>query len=97
MKAATLRVDGGMSASDWTMQFLADILGAPVDRPEVQETTALGAAWVAGMRADVYPDADGFARTWALDRTFESRMDEATRAARYAGWKDAVARTLSRP
>jgi glycerol kinase len=92
-----VRVDGGMSASDWTMQFLADILGAPVDRPEVQETTALGAAWVAGMRADVYPDADGFARTWALDRTFESRMDEATRAARYAGWKDAVARTLSRP
>ena len=69
--SATLRVDGGMSASDWTMQFLADILGAPVDRPEVLETTALGAAWVAGMRAGVYPDAEGFARTWALDRTFE--------------------------
>ncbi|WP_284264386.1 glycerol kinase GlpK [Roseicyclus amphidinii] len=91
-----VRVDGGMSASDWTMQFLADILGAPVDRPEVLETTALGAAWVAGMRAGVYPDAEGFARTWALDRTFEPRMDEAARAARYAGWKDAVARTLSR-
>jgi glycerol kinase len=91
-----VRVDGGMSASDWTMQFLADILGAPVDRPEVLETTALGAAWVAGMRAGVYPDVEGFARTWALDRTFEPRMDEAARAARYAGWKDAVARTLSR-
>ncbi|MCT4685450.1 MAG: FGGY-family carbohydrate kinase, partial [Roseicyclus sp.] len=91
-----VRVDGGMSASDWTMQFLADILGAPVDRPEVLETTALGAAWVAGMCAGVYPDAEGFARTWALDRTFEPRMDEAARAARYAGWKDAVARTLSR-
>jgi glycerol kinase len=96
LSSATLRVDGGMSASDWTMQFLADILGAPVDRPEVLETTALGAAWVAGMRAGVYPDAEGFARTWALDRTFEPQMDEATREARYAGWKDAVARTLSR-
>ena len=97
LSAATLRVDGGMSASDWTMQFLADILGAPVDRPEVLETTALGAAWVAGMRAGVYPDAEGFARTWALDRTFEPQMDAATREARYAGWQDAVARTLSRP
>ncbi|MBF9058020.1 glycerol kinase GlpK [Rhodobacterales bacterium HKCCSP123] len=92
-----VRVDGGMSASDWTMQFLADILGAPVDRPEVLETTALGAAWVAGMRAGVCPDAEGFARTWALDRTFEPQMDEASREARYAGWQDAVARTLSRP
>jgi glycerol kinase len=97
MKAATLRVDGGMSASDWTMQFLADILGAPVDRPKVLETTALGAAWIAGMRAGVYPDAAGFAATWALDRTFQPRMDDATRSMRYTGWKDAVARTLSRP
>ncbi len=54
-EAAVLRVDGGMSASDWSMQFLADILGAPVDRPKVQETTALGAAWLAGMRAGLYP------------------------------------------
>ncbi|WP_147124739.1 glycerol kinase GlpK [Shimia ponticola] len=91
-----LRVDGGMSASDWTMQFLADILGAPVDRPEVLETTALGAAWLAGQRAGVYPDQAGFAETWALDRRFEPRMDAATRDARYAGWKDAVSRTLSR-
>jgi glycerol kinase len=91
-----VRVDGGMSASDWTMQFLADILGAPVDRPKVLETTALGAAWIAGMRAGVYPDQDGFAATWALERTFEPQMDAETREARYAGWKDAVARTLSR-
>lgn len=56
-----LRVDGGMTASDWTMQFLADIIGAPVDRPRVTET-ALGAAWLAGSRAGVYPDAEGFAR-----------------------------------
>ncbi|MEQ8366413.1 MAG: FGGY-family carbohydrate kinase, partial [Roseicyclus sp.] len=93
----TLRVDGGMSASDWAMQFLADILGAPVDRPKVLETTALGVAWIAGMRAGVYPDADGFAATWALERTFEPQMDRETRDRRYAGWKDAVARTLSHP
>ncbi|MEM1301983.1 MAG: glycerol kinase GlpK [Pseudomonadota bacterium] len=91
-----LRVDGGMSASDWSMQFLADILGAPVDRPDVLETTALGAAWLAGQRAGVYPDQAGFSQTWALDRRFEPQMDPATRDGRYAGWKDAVARTLSR-
>ena len=91
-----LRVDGGMSASDWTMQFLADILGAKVHRPQVLETTALGAAWLAGMQAGLYPDRDGFAETWALEREFEPVMAEETREARYAGWKDAVARTLSR-
>ncbi|CTQ48482.1 glycerol kinase GlpK [Jannaschia donghaensis] len=91
-----LRVDGGMSASDWSMQFLSDILGAPVDRPKVLETTALGAAWLAGMRAGVYPDQEGFARTWALERQFEPKMDEDERATRYAGWQDAVARTLTR-
>ena len=95
--AATLRVDGGMSASNWTMQFLSDILGAPVDRPRVLETTALGAAWLAGMRAGIYPDQAGFAATWALDRRFAPQMDDATRSARYAGWKDAISRTLSRP
>ena len=90
-----LRVDGGMSASDWSMQFLSDIIGAPVDRPKVLETTALGVAWLAGMKAGVYPDQEGFAANWALDRRFEPQMDEATRERRYAGWKDAVRRTLS--
>ena len=90
-----LRVDGGMSASDWSMQFLSDIIGAPVDRPKVLETTALGAAWLAGMRAGVYPDQAGFAAQWALDRRFEPTMDNATRDRRYAGWKDAVRRTLT--
>jgi glycerol kinase len=92
-----VRVDGGMSASDWTMQFLADILGAPVDRPKVLETTAMGVAWMAGMRAGVYPDAEGFAETWAVETTFTPRMAAEDREARYAGWQDAVARTLSRP
>ncbi len=90
-----LRVDGGMSASDWSMQFLSDIIGAPVDRPKVLETTALGAAWLAGMRAGVYPDQAEFAAQWALDRRFEPAMDDATRDRRYAGWKDAVKRTLT--
>ncbi|MDQ2090776.1 glycerol kinase GlpK [Marimonas arenosa] len=90
-----LRVDGGMVASDWTMQFLADILGAPVDRPRVTETTALGAAWLAGMRAGVYPDKQGFAENWVLERRFQPAMAAAERERRYAGWQDAVRRTLS--
>ncbi len=90
-----LRVDGGMAASDWAMQFLSDITGAPVDRPTVLETTALGVAWLAGMRAGLYPDRDGFAKTWALERQFLPTMDDGIRAERYAGWQDAVSRTLS--
>ena len=93
--SATLRVDGGMSASGWAMQFLSDIIGAPVDRPQVLETTALGAAWLAGQRAGVYPDMAGFAQNWALDRTFEPAMQSATRDAKYAAWKRAVAATMS--
>jgi glycerol kinase len=92
---ATLRVDGGMSASDWTMQFVSDIIGAPVDRPKVPETTALGVAWLAGMRAGVYPDQSGFAKSWALDRTFTPQMDTALRDSRYAAWKRAVAATMT--
>jgi len=94
--AATLRVDGGMVASDWAMQFLSDILGAQVDRPVVRETTALGVAWLAGMQAGICPDQAGFAAGWALERRFTPHMDAPTRAARYAGWQDAVQRTLTR-
>ena len=90
-----LRVDGGMTASDYTMQFLADILDAPVDRPVVMETTALGAAYLAGRKAGVCPDLDGFAATWRLDRRFEPQMDAATRDRKWAGWQDAVRRTLT--
>jgi len=90
-----LRVDGGMTASDWTMQFLSDIIAAPVDRPRVLETTALGAAWLAGMRAGVYPGMAEFAQSWALERRFEPKLDAAARSAKYAGWQDAVRRTLS--
>lgn len=90
-----LRVDGGMCASDWTMQFLSDILGARVDRPEIVETTALGAAWLAGHRAGIYPDMDGFAATWALEQEFTPSMDEAVRETKYAAWKRAVAAAQS--
>ena len=86
-----LRVDGGMAASDYTMQRLADVLGAPVDRPRMVETTALGAAWLAGMRAGVYPDREGFAAGWARDRRFEPAVAQADRDADYARWKRAVA------
>lgn len=88
-----LRVDGGMTASDWTMQFLADILDAQVDRPQILETTALGVAWIAGMNSGIYPQQDEFAKTWALDRRFMPRMDERTRVEKYAAWKRAVAGT----
>ncbi|WP_159975778.1 glycerol kinase GlpK [Roseobacter cerasinus] len=91
---ATLRVDGGMSASDWAMQFLSDIIGAPVDRPEVLETTALGAAWLAGQRAGLYPDREGFSQSWALERQFTPQMETADRDVKYAAWKRAVDATL---
>jgi glycerol kinase len=91
-----LRADGGLSASDWTMQRLADILGIPVDRPQVIETTALGAAYLAGFQAGVYPPPQDFAKTWAAERRFEPAMDEPVRTRKLAGWKDVVGRTLSK-
>ena len=90
-----LRVDGGMTASNWTMQFLADILDCPVDRPKTLETTAVGAAYLAGLQSGLYPEPGEFARSWELDRTFTPDMDPADREKLYTGWKDALARTLS--
>ena len=92
-----LRVDGGMTVSDFAMQFVADILGAAVDRPVVMETTALGAAYLAGLKAGVCPDPAGFSKTWQLDRRFEPAMDEAVRARKWAGWQDAVRRVRTVP
>ena len=89
-----LRVDGGMAASDWAMQFLSDLLAAPVDRPAGTETTALGAAYLAGLAAGLCPPPGQFAATWALERRFRPAMEAAERAARYAGWREAVRRTL---
>ena len=94
-KQTVLRVDGGMVASNWAMQRLADIIDAPVDRPKILETTALGAAWLAGSKAGVWPDATEFSRKWALDRRFEPAMEPGERKRKVKGWKDAVRRTLS--
>lgn len=91
----TLRVDGGMCASNWAMQFLSDIIAAPVDRPVNRETTALGVAWLAGMQVGVYPDQAEFAAGWALEIQFEPHMDNVERETKYACWKRAVAATIS--
>ena len=90
-----LRVDGGMVSSDWTMQRLADILQAQVDRPVIAETTALGAAWLAGSRAGVWPDQAGFANSWQLDKSFAPQMDKPERDCKVAGWDIAVKRVLT--
>jgi glycerol kinase len=89
-----LRVDGGMTASDFTMQFLADILGAPVDRPVVLETTALGAAYLAGLQAGLLPNPEVFAKTWKRQKRFTPKMDAKTRAQKQAGWAAAVRKLL---
>ncbi len=90
-----LRVDGGLSASDWAMQFLADITDAPVDRPDVLETTALGVAWLAGMKMGAMPDREAFAKGWALERKFEPAMLPQDRDQKYGDWQRAVAATLA--
>ena len=89
-----IRVDGGMVASDWTLQFLADILAAPVDRPTILETTALGAAWLAGHEAGVWPDQANFARMLKLDRRFLPAMADPERQRRYQSWQRAVAAVI---
>ncbi|MBL6772252.1 MAG: glycerol kinase GlpK [Alphaproteobacteria bacterium] len=90
-----LRVDGGMTASDWTMQALADILDAAVERPVVTETTALGVAYLAGAQVGFYGDQADFAQRWQLDRRFEPGWDSERRDRKIALWNDAVRRTLS--
>lgn len=93
--SAVLRVDGGMVASDWTMQRLADILDLPVDRPTVLETTALGAAYLAGLDAGLLPEPARFADLWRLERRFTPAMAASQRKRKVAGWRDAVRRTLT--
>ncbi|MGD9802587.1 MAG: glycerol kinase GlpK [Hyphomicrobiaceae bacterium] len=85
-----LRVDGGMVANDVVLQMIADAVGAPVERPANLETTALGAAWIAGHRAGVLPDEDGFAQAWQAEKRFAPRCDSATRDASWARWRRAV-------
>ncbi|MCA3561443.1 MAG: glycerol kinase GlpK [Aestuariivirga sp.] len=90
-----LRVDGGMSASDWTMQQLADMLDAPVDRPPILETTALGAAYLAGLKVGMFPEPARFAKSWKKQKRFTPKVKPAERDAKYAGWQDAVRKLLA--
>ena len=90
-----LRVDGGMVANDLLMQRLADTVGTPVERPRVTETTALGAAFLAGLHAGLWPSLEALSETWALDRAFRPAEGAASRDRRYAGWQDAVRRVRS--
>jgi glycerol kinase len=94
--ATVLRVDGGMVASDWTMQRLADILAAPVDRPTVKETTAMGAAYLAGLAAGLLPPPDQFGDSWRLERRFNPSMDAAMRQRKLQGWKKSVQSLLGK-
>jgi glycerol kinase len=87
---AALRVDGGASANNLMMQFQADLLGTPVQRPVVQETTALGAAYLAGLAVGYWTGFEDLKRNWALDREFTPRMGRAEADRLYAGWKCAV-------
>jgi glycerol kinase len=89
----TLRVDGGAVANDFLMQFQADILGSPVQRPQVTETTALGAAYLAGLAIGFWQSQDEIEQKWAIEKTFEPSMSEDQRESLYAGWKRAVERS----
>jgi glycerol kinase len=93
--SSVLRVDGGMANSDWTMQRLADLTGCTVDRPHVRETTALGAAYLAGLHVGYFPEPDRFAAQWRFERRFTPEMDEATRQQKLAAWAAALRRLLS--
>ncbi|HWZ19662.1 MAG TPA: FGGY-family carbohydrate kinase, partial [Ktedonobacteraceae bacterium] len=90
----TLRVDGGAVGNNLLMQFQADILGVPVQRPTVAETTALGAAYLAGIATGFWSSAEEVAKNWAIDRTFEPKMGADEREKLYADWKRAVERSM---
>jgi glycerol kinase len=94
VQLTALKVDGGMVVNELLMQFQADILGVPVVRPRVAETTALGAAYAAGLAVGFWQDALALRRNWGVDRTWEPRMPPAQRTALYRGWQKAVERTL---
>ena len=90
-----LKVDGGAAVNDGLLQFQADVLGTPVERPVVAETTALGAAYLAGLAVGYWTDAGDIARNWALDRRFEPQLTPDARESLYAKWKKAVERSLA--
>ena len=95
VRPASLRVDGGMVANDWLVQFLADLLGLPVDRPKIMETTALGAAYLAGLQAGLFASTAELAEHWQSAARFEPALPAADRERLLHGWHDAVARLVS--
>jgi len=95
VRSHTLRIDGGMVVNDWMCQFLADALNKPVDRPEIMETTALGAAYLAGLKAGVYESLENVRERWKRDRRFDATMGEAERAQMLNGWRRAVAAAMA--
>ncbi len=92
VRAVALRVDGGMVANNWVLNYLADILGATVDRPKIIETTALGVAYLAGLRAGIFESLESLEKLWQCERRFEPKMDKARRDCLYDGWKKAVSK-----
>lgn len=95
-RTSTLRVDGGMVKNDWLVQFLADLLNADVERPRITETTALGAAYLAGLQAGVFTSLEQIQTLWSCEQHFTPHMAQAESDRRYSGWQDAVRRVTSR-
>ena len=91
--SSELRVDGGAAANDLLMQFQADLLGVPVLRPKVLETTALGAAYLAGLTVDLWKSREEVAAHWKLERRFEPSMSSSQRDSLMARWREAVGRS----
>jgi glycerol kinase len=94
VKLTALKVDGGMVFNELLMQFQSDILDVPVVRPKVAETTALGAAYAAGLAVGFWKDYDELRANWGKDKEWTPKMDVSLRGKLYAGWKKAVARTF---
>jgi glycerol kinase len=94
IKLQALKVDGGAVANNLLMQFQADILGVPVDRPQVTETTALGAAYLAGLAVGFWSNKEDLVQNWQLDTRFEPKMETAQREKLYKGWQKAVKRSM---
>lgn len=92
VRATALRVDGGMVVNNWVLQFLADMLGATVDRPTIIETTALGAAYLAGLQAGYFESLEALEKLWQCERTFSPQISKAQRDDYYSGWKTSVNR-----
>jgi glycerol kinase len=97
MRPVNLRVDGGMVVNNWFLQFLSDLLGASVERPQTIETTALGAAYLAGLQAGVYRSLDELSEMWGCDRAFSPQMPKERRDRLYEGWVRVVQKLQHQP